>query len=616
MAPELWDGQKASVRSDIYALGVILYELAAGRVPYPREHEITQQERFRRKPAPVSPRWDKTLAKCLQPYPTLRFDSATEVALALEGKKSRRAFFGAVAAALLVGAATGVIAYRNSPPPAREILLAVLPSTDLGTAEPAARQFHNNVVAELATLTGDSGVVFRTVAEESDATHLLRFSLNGSQVQASLQDKRSGRAPVEWNMRYSQDELRYAPTALAGFVTWRTAMPPRALAAIRPAAVQDFEQGSALVRQRSRIDEALALLERAAAADPDSALIRATLGEAQSMKYSFTHDKTWLANATESVRQAVLRDPDVPAVHRIAGLLAMRTGGYEEAVARFGRATVLEPANSDSWRRLGEAYRRQGQISEALNYLRKATETEPEYFRTWWDLGGLYQRMGDYTAAAQALEKAVALAPQESGVRRPLADVYISLGRYADAQREMIVELNLEPAPQAMRILAVTLMQQLRPAEAIPHLERATRLAPRVFWYWMDLGTCYRRIGRPAEAKQAYSTAMQLAQAALSVDPRSGGTRAYVAYLAAQLGDTRRAEAEIGQALALMPTDSDVQFNAALTWEALGNRDQTLQVARTMNGQTLEDLSRWPDVTSLNQDSRFLQLRTALAANR
>src|SRR5262249_22258572 len=37
MAPELWKGEKASIASDIYALGVILYELVGGKRPYSGE---------------------------------------------------------------------------------------------------------------------------------------------------------------------------------------------------------------------------------------------------------------------------------------------------------------------------------------------------------------------------------------------------------------------------------------------------------------------------------------------------------------------------------------------------------------------------------------------------
>jgi len=38
MAPELWRGEPASVRSDLYSLGAMLYELLTGSAPYPQDH--------------------------------------------------------------------------------------------------------------------------------------------------------------------------------------------------------------------------------------------------------------------------------------------------------------------------------------------------------------------------------------------------------------------------------------------------------------------------------------------------------------------------------------------------------------------------------------------------
>jgi len=76
MAPELWKGEKASAASDIYALGVILYELVSGgRPPQPQD---SAQANF--PPPAAHPQWDRTLAGCLEPDPSRRFRTADEVA--------------------------------------------------------------------------------------------------------------------------------------------------------------------------------------------------------------------------------------------------------------------------------------------------------------------------------------------------------------------------------------------------------------------------------------------------------------------------------------------------------------------------------------------------------
>ena len=67
MAPELWKGEQHSPASDVYALGVILYELAAGQRPFSRE--MPWQDRVKLKPAAVHRGWDTLLRQCLDPDP-------------------------------------------------------------------------------------------------------------------------------------------------------------------------------------------------------------------------------------------------------------------------------------------------------------------------------------------------------------------------------------------------------------------------------------------------------------------------------------------------------------------------------------------------------------------
>ena len=62
-------------------------------------------------------------------------------------------------------------------------------------------------------------------------------------------------------------------------------------------------------------------MEKAVAADPDSALTHAGLAEAQWYTYFQTRDRVWLDRAFESARQAGLRHPDLGAgtsYHRLA----------------------------------------------------------------------------------------------------------------------------------------------------------------------------------------------------------------------------------------------------------------------------------------------------------
>ena len=283
------------------------------------------------------------------------------------------------------------------------------------------------------------------------------------------------------------------PVALAGVVTGEFEFPPIADVAVNRAARLDYAAGIASLRKNSKLDAALASLSRAVLADPDSPLTHAALAEAQWFKYFATRDKSWFDRATESAREAEIRNPDLAPVYRIGGLLKARAGWYEQAEADYRRAIQLDPGNGDAYRRLGAAYQANNQFQDALAAYRRAIEAEPADYRNHQQLGAFYEHQSDYGEAAKAFRKAVELAPDEPELHRVLGGAYKSLGRFSEAESELRTSLRLAERPLSMHALGVILMCQRRDREAIQYIRRALSIGPERYLWWMNLSIACRR---------------------------------------------------------------------------------------------------------------------------
>jgi serine/threonine-protein kinase len=126
----------------------------------------------------------------------------------------------------------------------------------------------------------------------------------------------------------------------------------------------------------------------------------------------------------------------------------------------------------------------------------------------------------------------------------------------------------------------------------------------------LNLGDVDRWLHRGTEAVPLYQRAWERAMSELEQNPRSGYTRAFVAYLAGRLRNRERSEQEIAQALVLSPDDNKVIRRAVLTYEMLGKRDQALELAARLTPRALAELERHPDLAEFCQDDRYKKLMT------
>ena len=203
VAPEQAEGHDVTAAADIYAFGVVLYEMVTGRLPFEGDSPLsTVLKRFREDPASpldhapgLGPEWESVILRCLERDPHDRFASARDAVRALGGESAptasmagararaassrRLAVPGGVIALVLIAAGAAVWTRRTAAPvvPAPAAARA-LPATArrsvavLGFKDLSATRDHawlSTALGEMLTTELAAGERLRTVPGENVA---------------------------------------------------------------------------------------------------------------------------------------------------------------------------------------------------------------------------------------------------------------------------------------------------------------------------------------------------------------------------------------------------------------------------------------------------------------
>jgi TolB-like protein len=599
MSPEQVTGRPADARSDLFAFGVVLYEMLSGRRAFERSSAfetlsatLKEEPPELEAPAGTIPLPLKRLvAHCLEKEPGRRFQSAQDLVYDLEAAlaapSSVAATSGAqvpvlgrrprplvlVVATLVLGAAVGLFFWKpwmRALPAGHIPSVVALPAKVFGGQESffLADAIPDTLSTLLATVEGlDTKVppsqaqvekVQGDVARVAEAYRaeflvLTTVTAEGDRLHLNVKLAEGATQKVRWASQYEGTRATYAALLRAAADGLTRALKPSGSAAVgAPAFRSDVElalregkyfQGHYYqTRQAQDFNQALAAFQKAQSLDPASALLAAEIANLFQDMYFVMRDAKAGAESERWAIRALELDP------RCGWAWVARTH-IETNRPRVNQSTV---------------------VASAL----KAARYAPTDARAYTTLGAIAP-----TAAFQAA----------TGIRAMELDPLNTFG-YAWA--------------------AMCLTITGRAEEALLILDRAIRVQPRPgFHTWLKYFALFHA-GRFEEAKQAYTEASWEEVSRLMRSLLAGDTAAGRELARGYLADWRKAE------LGSMDWVNRVTFYGPLLVR-LGLNEEALWVldksVATGFPPSYDFLLLDPDLRKLQGDPRYLK---ALAASR
>jgi eukaryotic-like serine/threonine-protein kinase len=367
------------------------------------------------------------------------------------------------------------------------------------------------------------------------------------------------------------------------------------------------------------IDSAISVFQRALSLDPNYALAHAGLGEAYWHKYEAGKESSWVDASRKACDRAVAIDANLAPAHTCLGTLHNGTGQYADAVENFQRAVKAEPTSDAAYRGLGFAYEHLGKLQEAERTFQEAISLRPHYWASYSWLGAFYYRQARYAEAAEMFSQVVALAPDNIRGFYNLGAIYVVLGRYDEAIATLQRSLALRPTAAAYLNLGNAYFFQKRFADAARAFEEALKLDERNYVAWWNLGDAYQWMPeKRALATGPYQKAITLASKKLEVNPRDSDALGVRAFCHAMLKEKKPALADLTAALKIAPNDADLNFQAALVYNQLGNAKEALKSLEKAfaNGYAPSRVRDTPNFENLHSNPRFQALVLHFQAGR